>query len=124
MSQGAKTAGSRDATWPAQIRSVLLAAVGAVALAQEEVEEFVEKLVHKGEMAEKDGRKLLDDLVSQRSKLTVGFDLKAIEDGVKKSVESAMATMNLASRREISDLNARLAALSEKLERLEAGKRK
>ena len=44
-------------------RKVLLAGVGAVALAQDEIEEFVNKLVERGEIAEKDGRKLIRDLI-------------------------------------------------------------
>ena len=39
------------------VRRVLMAGVGAVALAQEEIDEFVGKLVERGEIAEKDGRK-------------------------------------------------------------------
>ena len=37
-------------------RRVLLAGMGAVALAQEEAEDFVNRLVERGEIAEKDAR--------------------------------------------------------------------
>ena len=43
-------------------RKVLLASVGAVALAQDEVEAFVNRLIERGEIAEKDGRKLINEI--------------------------------------------------------------
>ncbi|HEX9115766.1 MAG TPA: poly(hydroxyalkanoate) granule-associated protein, partial [Anaerolineae bacterium] len=45
------------------VRKVLLASIGAVALAQDEVEDFVNKLVDRGQIAEKDGRKLIKDVM-------------------------------------------------------------
>ncbi|MCZ7669272.1 MAG: phasin family protein [Chloroflexi bacterium] len=48
------------------VRRVLMASVGAVVLAQEEIEEFVNKLIDRGEIAERDGRKLINDVVENR----------------------------------------------------------
>ena len=50
------------------VRRVLMAGIGAVVLAQEEVEEFVNKLIDRGEIAEKDGRKLINEVVEKRKK--------------------------------------------------------
>ena len=50
------------------VRKVLLASIGAVALAQDEIEDFVNKLVERGEIAEKDGKKLVRDLKERRKK--------------------------------------------------------
>jgi RNA 3'-terminal phosphate cyclase len=50
------------------VRRVLMAGVGVVVLAQEEVEEFVNKLIERGEIAEKDGRKLISEVVENRKK--------------------------------------------------------
>jgi len=50
------------------VRRVLMAGVGVVVLAQEEVEEFVNKLIERGEIAEKDGRKLINEVVEKRKK--------------------------------------------------------
>ena len=49
-------------------RKVVLATIGAVALTQEELEKFVNKLIEKGEIAEKDGRKLINDAREKRRK--------------------------------------------------------
>ena len=48
------------------VRRVLMAGVGVVVLAQEEVEVFVNKLIERGEIAEKDGRKLINEVVENR----------------------------------------------------------
>lgn len=50
-------------------RKILLAGIGAAALAQEEIERFVNRLVEKGELAEKDARKMIQEIMEKREKL-------------------------------------------------------
>ncbi len=50
----------------AMVRKVLQAGVGAFALTKDEVEDFVSKLVERGEIAEQDGRGLVRDVLSRR----------------------------------------------------------
>jgi polyhydroxyalkanoate synthesis regulator phasin len=50
-------------------RKVLLAAVGAAVLAQEELDHFVTRLVEHGELAEKDARKLVREVLDRREKM-------------------------------------------------------
>ena len=45
---------------------VLLAGIGVVGLAQDEIEDFVARLVERGEIAEADGRKMLKDVLEKR----------------------------------------------------------
>ena len=47
---------------------VLLAGVGAAALAQEEIEDFVNRLIERGSIAESDGRRMVKDVLDQRRK--------------------------------------------------------
>ena len=49
-------------------RKVLLAGIGAAALVQEEAEAFINRLIEKGEIAEKDGITLVQDLRAKRKK--------------------------------------------------------
>src|SRR4051794_31381147 len=56
----------KTASFTDLIRKVALASVGAMVVAQEEIEEFVGRLVQKGELAEKDGKTLVKDLVERR----------------------------------------------------------
>jgi len=94
-------------------RKVLLASMGAVALAQEEVEAFVNKLIERGEIAEKDGKKLIDDLKERRKKET-----KKAEDEVNKRVEDVLDRLNVPTKADIEALNQKIATLTEKVEEL------
>jgi poly(hydroxyalkanoate) granule-associated protein len=94
-------------------RKLLLASVGAVALAQDEVEDFVNKLVERGEIAEKDGKKLVRDLMERRKKETA----KA-ETELDKRVEELLHRLNVPTKSDIEALSAKIATLTEKVEQL------
>ena len=51
------------------VHKVLLAGIGAAALAQDEIEDFVNRLVERGEIAEADGKKMLKDVMEKRKKI-------------------------------------------------------
>lgn len=94
-------------------RKVLLAGIGAVALAQEEIEEFVNKLVERGEIAEKDGRKLVREVMDKRKK-----DAEKAEDELAKRVEEILDRMNVPTKGDIEVLGDKIAALTKKVEEL------
>jgi len=98
-------------------RKVLLAGIGAMALTQEEVEKFVEKLVDRGEIAEKDGRKLIKDLLEKRRTKTAEVR-KDTEGELERRMEDVLARMNIASKSDIEALNRKITALSKKLDEL------
>jgi polyhydroxyalkanoate synthesis regulator phasin len=94
-------------------RKVLMAGMGAVALAQEEVEEFVNKLVERGEIAEKDGKKLLQDVMEKRKK-----EAKKAEDGLEKRMEELLDRMNVPTKSDIEALSTKITALTKKVDEL------
>lgn len=94
-------------------RRVLLAGVGAMALAQDEIEAFVDKLVERGEIAEKDGRKLVKELAEKRKKR-----MAEAEDEVGRRVSVALEKLNVPTKADIESLNEKLAALAKKLDEL------
>ncbi len=94
-------------------RKVLLAGIGAVALAQEEIEDFVNKLVERGEIAEKDGRKLVREVMDKRKK-----DAEKAEDELSKRVEEVLDRMNVPTKGDIEALGNKIAALSKKVDEL------
>lgn len=98
-------------------RKVLLAGIGAAALAQDEIEEFVGKLVERGELAEADGRKLVKDMVERRKKQIKDESQKA-ESLFDRRLEAILARMNLPTRAEVAALNERIAELTRKIEEL------
>jgi poly(hydroxyalkanoate) granule-associated protein len=95
------------------VHTVLLAAVGAVALAQDELEDFVNKLVERGEIAEKDGRAMIRDLREKRRKKE-----SAAEQAFESQVEDFMERLDVPTKSDIEDLSAKIAELSEKVDQL------
>jgi len=95
------------------VRKVLLASIGAVALGKEEIEDFVDKLIERGEIAEKDGRKLVREVLERRKK-----DAEKAEDEITKRVEGVMERMNVPSVDDIEALSEKITALSKKVDEL------
>ena len=95
------------------VRKVLLASIGAVALAQNEMEDFVNNLVAQGEIAEKDGKKLIRDLVEKRKK-----GARKAKEELAKQVEGILGRMNIPTKSDIQSLSDKIAALTEKVEEL------
>ena len=103
------------------IRRVLLAGVGAFAMAQDEAEKFVNKLVEKGEIAEKDGRSLLSDLAEDRKQRTKESS-KRVSDELEKRMESLLNRMNIPTKSDIEQLSNKVAELTKKIDTLKEKK--
>lgn len=98
--------------------------LGAWGLAQDEVEDLVQRLVKRGTVTEKEGRKLLDEALGWPQK---GF--KAVEAEVQDQIEAVLKRfgvltradiekMNLPTRSDIQALGEKVAALTKKVEAL------
>jgi poly(hydroxyalkanoate) granule-associated protein len=99
------------------LRRVLMASIGAFVLAQEEVEEFVAKLVDRGEIADADARRLLNDLVDGRGRM-VTDGTKRSESELEKRVEAVLGRLNIPSKSEIDKLSAKISELNDKVDEL------
>ena len=98
------------------LRKLLLASIGAVAMTRDEVEAFVNKLVERGELAQKDGEKLLKEL---RSRVREGRpQVQKVGERVEQGVEDFLNRMNIPSKRDIDDLSAKIAQLSARVDEL------
>ena len=94
-------------------RKVLLAGIGAVALAQDQAEDFVNRLVARGEIAAADGRKLLREVAERRKK-----GAKKVEGGLDKRVEEVLDRMNIPTKAEIEALGDKISELATKIDEL------
>jgi poly(hydroxyalkanoate) granule-associated protein len=94
-------------------RRVLLAGIGAFALAQDEIEDFVDKLVERGEIAEKDGKKLVREVMEKRKKTT-----KNAEGEMNKRVQDVLDHLNVPTKSDIESLGDKIVALTKKVEDL------
>ncbi len=93
------------------MRKVMLASIGAIAITQEELEKLVHKLIERGEIAEKEGKKVMQDAVSRRKK-----DLDKAEGEVSKNVESLLKQINIPTKADVEELNKKIDILNKKLD--------
>ena len=94
-------------------RRVLLASIGAIALAQDEIEDFVEKLVERGEIAEMDGKKLVREVIDKRKK-----DVSKAENELNKRIDEVVERMDVPTKADIDALGEQINELSDKVDAL------
>lgn len=99
-------------------RKVLLAGVGVVALAQDEAESFVNKLVERGELAEKEGRQLIKDLMEKRKQ--VAKEVEEVDLDVR--IERILHRLNVPTTNDINALSRQITALTQKVDELKESK--
>lgn len=126
------------AAWAEQLKKFAFAAAGAVNISQDDVKSFVAKLVEKGEIAQKDGKKIVKEL-AERLKKTVKEPGQAAKEAKEAAVEAAqpltesgeklaerinasiqrvLHTMNIASRQDLVDLGRQIDELDRKLDQV------
>lgn len=99
------------------VRKLMLAAVGAVAMTRDEMEQFVGRLVDRGEVAEREAKTLLNDVLSRR-KREVEHVADEAESRVETRLEQVLNRMNIPSKRDIDELSDKIAQLSARVEEL------
>ena len=99
---------------------LLLASIGAVAVAQEEVESFVNRLIERGEIAEKDGRKMIDDIRQRRKEAQekAQDQAKDARSQVDKRIEEMLERLNVPTKSDIEKLSQKITRLSKKVDEL------
>ncbi len=102
------------------VRRLVMASVGAVALTIDEVEQFVQKLVDRGEVAQKEGEKLLTEARTRLRVQTpqVEAQVTKVNARVEHSVEEFLNRLNIPSKRDIDELSNKIAQLSARVEEL------
>jgi poly(hydroxyalkanoate) granule-associated protein len=94
-------------------RRMMLASIGAVAMAQEEMEAFVDRLVERGQIAEQDGKRLVRDMMERRRDQTA-----RAEEELERRMETMLARMNVPTKSDIEILSAKITELSRKVDEL------
>lgn len=98
-------------------RRLLLASVGAVALAQDEAEEMVNRLVERGEIAEKEGRKLVKEMMARRREKT-SKTREEVGDELDRRIEEILHGMNVPTKSDIDALSRKITTLTNKVDAL------
>ena len=110
-----KTEKSARKTFYETTRMILLAGVGAASLAQDEVKNFIDRLVERGEMAETDARSLVREVMDRREKLEQ--ERRQAAAAARHTAQPA-AAQPAASKADIESLTARVAELTRQIEEL------
>jgi poly(hydroxyalkanoate) granule-associated protein len=95
------------------LRKVMLATMGAAVIAQEEIEALINRLIERGEIAEKDGKKLMHEMMDKRKSKAV-----KIEDEINKNIADVLERMNIPNRTDIDALSQKINGLSKKIDEL------
>ena len=95
------------------VRRVLLAGIGAIALTQEQIEKFVDQLIERGEIAEKEGKTLLKEIMEKRKK-----DAEKAEDEFTTRMETVFKRLNVPTKNDIQKLTEEVNELSKKVDEL------
>jgi polyhydroxyalkanoate synthesis regulator phasin len=95
------------------VRRMMLAGIGAVALTHDEIEEFIDKLVDRGEIARKDREELIKEMRERYKKYHKGEEHPA-----HKKVAELMERFSVPTKDDIAELNKKLSDLEKKIDKL------
>lgn len=112
----------------AAVRRVLMAGVGVVVLTKDEIEDFVTKLIERGEIAEQDGRRLVRDVLHRRRDEAEEVAEKVQEETEKQvsraemvldqRIEAILSRLNVPSKSDIDLLSEKISLLADKVDAL------
>ncbi len=93
------------------IKKVIYTGVGIASAANERVQNHINEWVEKGKISEEEGKKVVDDLLSDT-------DAKKdeVENKVKDYVDAFLAKFDFPTRKEVKELQVKVNALEAKLE--------
>ena len=93
------------------IKKAIFIGAGLASMTAEKIEEAVAEIVQRGEISEKQGRELIQELKDRSGKAR-----KDLGDRVEKMIEEALQKLKIPTRKEVDELKARIDRL-EKAER-------
>lgn len=113
------------------MRKLMLAGVGAFALTRDEAEAFLNRLVERGALAQKDAQRLMDETVTRLRSATqpqatkventltnVTSQVTGLSSQVESGFEQLLNRLNIPSKRDIDELSAKIAQLAARVEEL------
>ncbi|MFA4956263.1 MAG: phasin family protein [Candidatus Methanoperedens sp.] len=81
--------------------------IGVISLTQEKVEEFSQEMIKKGELSREEGKKFVNELLSEREK-----QIRELEDKINERVKEILEKSGVVMKSDIT-------ALEKKIEKLE-----
>ena len=99
-------------------RRMMLAGIGAIALRHDEIEEFIDKLVERGEIARKDGEDLVKEMKERYKKYHPDEESHA-----HKRMAEFMERFSVPTKNDFEELNQKLSDLEKKIDALSKSKK-
>jgi polyhydroxyalkanoate synthesis regulator phasin len=82
--------------------------IGVISLTQEKVEEFSQEMIKKGELSREEGKKFVNELLSQREK-----HIQELEDKINERVKETIEKSGLVMKSDIIELEKKIEKLEE-----------
>jgi poly(hydroxyalkanoate) granule-associated protein len=101
----------RTFTFYKAVRRIMLAGIGAIALKHDELEEFIDKLVERGEIARKDGESLMKEMRERRSD-----HLKNETGYVHKRFAEFLEHFSVPTKNDLGELSEKITSLEKKID--------
>lgn len=96
------------------IKRAIFIGAGLASMTAEKIEEVVEEIVKKGEISEKQGKELIQDLKEKSGKAKKDFG-----ERIDKVVNDTLQKLNIPTRTEVEELRARIEQLEKAAEKKE-----
>jgi len=96
------------------IKKAIFIGAGLASMTAEKIEETVNEIVKKGDLTEKQGRELVQELKEKSTKVR-----KELSERIDKIVNDALQKLNIPSRKEVEELKARIEQLEKAAEKKE-----
>jgi len=96
------------------IKKAIFIGAGLASMTAEKIEEAVEEIVKKGEISEKQGKELIQDLKEKSGKAK-----KDLGERIDKVVHDTLQKLNIPTRTEVEELRARIDQLEKAAEKKE-----
>ena len=91
------------------IKKTMLTGIGLAVMTKEKAEKFANDLAETGEMSEKEGKKLVDDLLKNSEEIK-----KDLEAKVEGMVQKALEKVDLASKKDIKRIEEKIKEFEKK----------
>lgn len=95
-----------------QLKNLAMIGIGGTAIAVEKLSDMINEMVAQGKLTVEEGKKLTEELIQNKKKDTTKED--------REEIEAILLDMNLAQRKDIVDLEQRIAELEKDLDEAQA----
>ncbi|MBP1720225.1 MAG: hypothetical protein H6Q43_3663 [Deltaproteobacteria bacterium] len=96
------------------LKKTLWIGAGLAAMTAEKIEETVKEIVKRGDITEKEGKELVDDLIEKSKKAK-----RDLGERIENAVQETLQRLKIPSRREVDELKSRIEQLEKALEKKE-----